>query len=125
MQRFHQFLYCGFSQMRVCRVRHATLCSELHTQCSLRSAPDLVLSWLTINQKLRTGSMTVRFLRTLTVALFSYQKEQADFGSLTTQRFSSRNLCSDNSLGIAGTTTVDLLAVFGRRNKRRDRVHMR
>ena len=85
----------------------------------------MILSGLAINQEARPHRVLVRSLRTLAVALFSHKKQKPNMDSFPAQPLGGSNLNGNDPLGIARPPSIHTQRIFGGRNKRRHRIHVR
>ena len=113
-----------FAQLGIRRVRHLSFGFELDPQRAFGRQRQLVFGGLAVDQELRASWLLVGYLCSLAVALFAHQEQQADMNTDVLQLLSRADLCGNDSLGIARTSTVDSVSL--RRGKeRRHNVHVR
>ncbi len=125
-ERRQELVNCRVAQLGIRRVCHAPFCSDLNAQGSFRRQRNTILGRLAVDQKSAAcGRMIIGDLCSQTVALFSDHKEQSNMNSFAPQPFRCRDLRRDDPLGVTRSAPVNAIRIFGRRNERWNRVHVR
>ena len=124
-QGFQQFVDRRLAQLRIGGVGHPSFGNHIHSERSLGCGCDSVLGRLAVHQKLTARRLLVRDLRPQAVPFLAYQEKKSDVNAFLTQPLGCGDLSGDDSFGIARAAAVNPTGIFGRRNKRRHRIHVR
>src|SRR5215467_6998830 len=109
-----QFFNSGFAELWIGRVRHPAAGSEQHTQRTLGCDGNSVLRRFAVDQETTAQWALVGRFRADGVAFFADQEQYSDRSAFPAQALASCDLRSNNSLGVARTTPVNVLAILRR-----------